>query len=201
VPILSNVTEPLSQVTNPILNPVTDTVSQATQPLADTLRPLTQPNLTVPNIPGRPTPTPPVASPTQPTGTFDVQQGSSGVITLASSRSSGSSSPQSYGSANSDSIFAGVTGFFSSTLPGVLSGFIGKDLNIIPIILSMIILLLAVAAVGTIVYSSHYGGTLMIGRYNLTKFAKAHDVTQLAAFSIAAISFGIVVSILLFASL
>ncbi|MCA9325049.1 hypothetical protein KDA23_03215, partial [Candidatus Saccharibacteria bacterium] len=61
-------TEPLSQVTDPLLQPVADTAAPITQPLANTLRPLTQPNL---RLPITPSVTPPVvAGPSRPTGTL-----------------------------------------------------------------------------------------------------------------------------------
>lgn len=197
---LSTLTEPLSQLTNPVLEPVKEIVAPITQPLTNTLGPITRPNLDNWNL--RPaatnrqasvTPPPVVSSLNQPTGTLTVQQKDS-PDSIAVVAGPADSQPPS----ESPTLFAGITGFFSSTLPSALSGLMGKNISILPILISALILLATMVAVGTILYTNYFGGRVVIGRYNLTKYAQMHDITQLAAFAVAVSGFGIITILLSF---
>lgn len=187
--IVPALTDPVGEITQPILEPVTNAVTPVTQPLANTVRPLRTLLSPSSNPPQRPEL--PVAS-APPTASLAVQRNQS-PDNLSVLGSSVSDAPTPPGSA---SIFAGLTSFFSSTLPDTISrlasGILGKQINPVPILISSLILLLTIATVGTIIYRTNHGGTLTIGRFDLTKFARAHDVTQLAALVVVIVSFGIV---------
>lgn len=186
--VVPDLTEPLSQVTDPLLQPVADTVAPITQPLANTLRPLTQPDL---NLPTTPRSQLPVIGPPKPTGTLVVQKGPS-----IDNKSLAVSGPVVSTPDRSRFLLDSLSNFLTSTLPGAFSGLLGKNISAIPIAISAILLLLVMTALGTIVYKSRYGGTVVIGRYNLTKLAQAHDLAQLATFGVAVTGLGIVTIIL-----
>ena len=188
--VLPAITEPLSSVTNPILEPVSNALSPVTTPVANTLRPVSQALNPITPRPNQPLP--PATPAPSPTGTLVVQRSQPSDSQLAVvSEGSSATLPS-----DSNPLFAGVASFFTSTLPEALSkltsGFVGKQINPLPIAISALILLLTTVAAGSIMRRPYSGGTVMIGRYNLTKFAQAHDVTQFASLAVAVVGFGAV---------
>lgn len=93
-------------------------------------------------------------------------------------------------------FFGGVASFFASTLPSTLQdiarSIAGKDVGIGPIIISIILFIVTLGAVGSIVYASNHGGVLSLGRYRWTLFGNGRDQTEMATFIVVAISFGVV---------
>lgn len=202
LPLVQSVTEPLSSVTNPVLQPVTNTVTPVTKSVAKILQPLTQSTTPQANSPqsqlrriAQPLSQMPIADNNTP---LIVQASKSGneLRVIGASVSRNSSSALSESAAESTTEHSSPSRFFSSSLSNVMNGFassfIGKDINPLPIVISAFLLILTILAVGTIVYTLHYGGKLVIGPYNLSKIAEAHDVTEMASLVIVTLCFGFV---------
>ena len=84
------------------------------------------------------------------------------------------------------------------------SGVIGKPVQLLPVIISSLILLITIGGVGAILYASNRRGILSlgkIGQINLTKYVETHDVAQIASLVIASLGFGVVASFLVLAGL
>lgn len=85
---------------------------------------------------------------------------------------------------------------FTSTLPttmqNIASNIAGKEVGMMSIVISILLFLMTLSAVGGIVHASNHGGALSMGRYRFALFANGKDRTEMATFIIVAICFGIV---------
>lgn len=190
--IVPELTEPLSNFTSPLLNPVSNTVEPVTQPLSQTLRAVNPRLGAQPNNPIQPFPSV-VRSPAS-NGTLVVSSGSSTSIARVAGAPASNAATQSTAS-------AGISRFFSSalnnTLNALTSGFIGKDINPLPIVISALILLIATVAAGAATYTTRRNEPLAsTSHIALKRIALTQDASQAAAFVIAVASFGIVFVIL-----
>jgi hypothetical protein len=184
--VVDGVTKPLDGTVNGlsnVLEPVTDnTVPAVRSALSRTLG--GGGGGGTPN----PQPQPPVSSPDDISPSEDLSVAGASATTIDTS----TEEPV----AQQPVFFGGVASFFASTLPSTLQdiarSIAGKDVGIGPIIISIILFIVTLGAVGSIVYASNHGGVLSLGRYRWTLFGNGRDQTEMATFIVVAISFGVV---------
>lgn len=198
------------EIKAPVVSGLVDTVDQplggVVNGLSDTLEPVT--DRTIPavrgalsrTLGGNSTTTPaneqPEPVPAPDIVDSDTEPAIAGVSTTAPSPTSDDDpSPTA-----SPTFLEGVTSFFASSLPTALKdiarGVAGKEVGILPIIISVLLFLLTLGAVGGIVHASNHGGAISIGRYKYTLLTKEKDLTETATFIVVAVGFGVVAILL-----
>lgn len=195
----------------PIVPTVVDGVTQplngTVQGLSDTLRPVTDD--TVPAVRGalsralnrnndQPAQPPTTAPPTKDTSDTDMA-GVSGTAPAAQSE------PGIEPVSGQTTFFGGVASFFASSLPSALQdiarNIAGKEVGMAPIIISILLFLTTLGAIGGIVHASNHSGVLSFGRHKFTLFAHGNDRTETATFIVVAVCFGVIAIFLALTSL
>lgn len=184
-----------------VVDGVTQPLNGTVKGLSDTLRPVT--DNTIPAVRGAlsrslnrdgsspqpPTTAPPTDGTSAPNGS-DVAGVSDTAPVATGSESDIEQVPQ------QTTFFGGVASFFASTMPAALQdiarNIAGKEVGFGPIIISMLLFLMTLGAIGGIVFASNHGGVVALGRYKFALLANGNDRTEMATFIVVAISFGIV---------
>lgn len=183
IPVVPTVVD---AITEPLSEPIEE-VTSALQPVTDNTVPATHQALS------RVFTTTPAQQPQVAVSPSTIP--STTKITLAKATNPKGSSPA-HQPARPEGVALFFGSLFPTTLQDVARSLVGKEVGMLPITISILLLLVTFGSIVGIVYISERGGTVTIGQKTFVLFANGKDNTDLAMFIIVVICFGTVAVVL-----